>query len=89
MSLVTATHTRTIDNPPIIGITSVHGRRIVNDDTTIIASRTTGIDQTTDDDQTKAVIGITMTDIEKTIITTDKMTTGMTIRTILFTKRSA
>ena len=59
-------------NPTAIGIMSVHGHRIDNDETTIIAL------MTTDTDPTMALIDIAMTDIEQTMITTGTMTTGMT-----------
>ena len=65
-------------NPTAIGIMSVHGHRIDNDETTIIVSRMTVTDMTIGGDRTKALIYIATTDIEQMMFTTDMMITEMT-----------
>ena len=65
-------------NPTVIGITSVHGHRIVSAEMTITIVMTTDTEPTTEGDQTMVVTDIAMTTIEQTMITTGMMTPGMT-----------
>ena len=50
---------------------SVHGHRIISDETTIIISRMIVTNKKTDDDRMKAVIDIVTIDIEQTMTTTE------------------